>query len=107
MWSPYVGGTYSDRTLLDMWSVLFVMYSPITILDCIYFTMWSVLCVMYTNIVIGLYILDMWSVLFVMYWVVSSTIVIGLYNTGHVVSVVCPVSHVVCCVFHMWVVGLT
>ena len=33
--------------------------------------MWSVLCVMYvgggSKIVIGLYILDMWSVLFVMY----------------------------------------
>ena len=32
--------------------------------------MWSVLCVMYVgggNILIGLYVLDMWSVLFVMY----------------------------------------
>ncbi len=36
--------------ILDMWSVLFVMY--------------DVVC---SNIVIGLYILDMWSVLFVPY----------------------------------------
>ncbi|KAK2139550.1 hypothetical protein NP493_6333g00000 [Ridgeia piscesae] len=36
--------------ILDMWSVLFVMYVGVC-----------------SNIVIGLYVLDMWSVLFVMY----------------------------------------
>ena len=65
------------RYVLDMWSVLFFMW-----------TMW-VIC---SNIVIGLSILDMWSVLFLSCAGGLIKYSDRTVRTGHVVSVVCSVS---------------